>query len=42
MDWAEGGKTPYEVLGVDNGPEATADEIKKVCRNHVSLIDTLL
>eukprot|EP00798_Chlamydomonas_sp_ICE-L_P004994 gene4994-34778_t len=32
MDWTEGGKTPYEVLEIENGPEATADKIKKVFR----------
>lgn len=26
----EGGKTPYEVLGLEKGSESTADEIKKV------------
>ncbi|KAG1670576.1 hypothetical protein FOA52_012148 [Chlamydomonas sp. UWO 241] len=33
MDWADGGRTPYQVLGLgDEGPRATADEIKKSYR----------
>lgn len=29
-DFAEGKKTPYEILGLEKGPESTPDEIKKV------------
>lgn len=29
-DWSEGGPTPYQVLGFEDGLDATADEIKKV------------
>lgn len=31
-DWTDGGRTPYEVLGLDSGPAASADEIKKEYR----------
>ncbi|KAI8463037.1 MAG: DnaJ domain-containing protein, partial [Monoraphidium minutum] len=31
-EWDFGGKTPYEVLGLEKGAEATAEEIKKAYR----------
>jgi hypothetical protein len=30
LDWSDGGQNPYNVLGLENGPEASEDDIKKV------------
>lgn len=30
LDFLDGGKNPYEVLELKNGPEATEQEIRKV------------
>lgn len=38
MDWSETGKNPYEILGLENGQEATEAEIRKVSYNDTFFI----